>query len=48
MDINSEHKNMLLSKFEKIRGFSSDLFHCEDWNAFYYFCIGYDLPKEES
>ncbi len=53
-----EHKNydivdeklisVLLSKFEKIKGYASNLFDNEEWNEFHYFVIGYKLHTQES
>jgi hypothetical protein len=41
-------ESMLLVKFEKIKGYSSNLFDNEEWSEFYYFGIGYNLAKKEN
>ena len=40
-------KNILLSKYEKIKGYSSNLFDNEEWAEFDAFCQGYNLAKAE-
>jgi hypothetical protein len=40
-------ENLVLSKFEKIRGYSSDKFCGEEWSEFYYFQEGYKLALKE-
>jgi hypothetical protein len=42
-----QEKSILLSKYEKIKGYSSDLFDNEEWSEFDAFCIGYNLAKSE-
>lgn len=42
-----QEKSILLSKFEKIKGYSSSLFDNEEWSEFDYFCIGYNLAKQD-
>lgn len=42
-----QEKSILLSKYEKIKGYSSDLFDNEEWAEFDAFCIGYNLAKSE-
>ena len=41
-------KSVLLSKFEKIRGYSIDMFAGEEWREFDYFVEGYKLAIQES
>lgn len=43
-----EEKSILLSKFEKIRGYSSNLFAGEEWREFDYFVEGYKLALQEA
>ena len=42
------NKDTLLSKFEKIRGHSSNLFCNEEWREFDAFEQGYNLAEKES
>lgn len=42
-----QEKSILLSKYEKIKGYSSDLFDNEEWAEFDAFCDGYNLAKSE-
>lgn len=42
-----QEKNILLSKFEKIKGYSHHLFDSEEWSEFDAFCVGYKLAKAE-
>ena len=41
-------KSVLLSKFEKIRGYSSNMFAGEEWREFDYFVEGYKLAVQEA
>jgi hypothetical protein len=41
-------KSVLLSKFEKIRGYSSNMFAGEEWKEFDYFVEGYKLAIQEA
>lgn len=43
-----EEDSILLSKFEKIRGYSSDMFAGEEWREFDYFVEGYILATQEA
>jgi len=38
---------ILLGKYEKIKGYSSERFDDEDWAEFDAFCKGYDLAQSE-
>ena len=42
-----QQKLVLLSKYEKIKGYSSDLFNNEEWAEFDSFCFGYLLAYED-
>lgn len=42
-----QEESILLSKYEKIIGSSSNLFDWGDWSRFDAFCIGYNLAKVE-
>jgi hypothetical protein len=42
-----QEKSILLSKYEKIKGYSNDLFDNEEWREFDAFCVGYNLAKTE-
>ncbi len=42
-----QEKSILLSKYEKIKSYSSNLFDNEEWSEFDAFCIGYNLAKSE-
>lgn len=42
-----QEKSILLSKFEKIRGYSSSIFNFTDRVQFDAFCWGYNLAKKE-
>ena len=42
-----QEKSILLSKYENIKGFGSELFDNEEWSEFDAFCIGYNLRKKE-
>jgi len=44
----STEKSILLSKFEKIKGYSSQLFDVEEWREFDYFIEGYKLAIQEA
>lgn len=43
-----EEKSILLSKFERIKGYSSNLFDCEEWSEFDSFQLGYNLAIKET
>lgn len=43
----AQEKSILLSKYEKIKGYSSGLFDNEEWVEFDAFCIGYNLAISE-
>lgn len=43
----NKETSILLSKYEKIKGYSSDMFDVEEWYGFDMFCIGYNLAKQE-
>lgn len=43
-----QQKSILLTKFEKIKGYSSDLFDCEEWSEFDSFKLGYNLAIKET
>jgi hypothetical protein len=45
--MNENEKSILLSKYEKIKGYSSNLFDNEEWAEFDAFCKGYNLDKLE-
>ena len=42
-----QDKISLLNKYEKIKGYPSDLFDNEEWAEFNAFCAGYNLCKFE-
>ena len=43
----TEEEDVLLPKWEHIKGYSSDLFDNEEWAEFGSFCLGYKLAKTE-
>lgn len=45
---NKEEYYRLLSKFEKYKGYDSDLFDGEDWSKFDSFLSGYELKEKEN
>lgn len=45
--MNKKEKSILLNRYEKIKGYSSNLFDNEDWAEFDVFCKGYNLAKTE-
>lgn len=40
-------KQKLLSKYEEIIGYSSELFNCEEWSEFEAFCLGYECCQND-
>jgi hypothetical protein len=42
-----KEQSILLEKYEKIKGFSSNLFDNEEWAEFEAFCEGYKLAQNE-
>jgi len=42
-----EQKQNLLEKYEKIKGYSSEIFNNEEWEEFNSFCFGYFFAYEE-
>lgn len=42
-----QQKSILISKFEKIQGYSCNSFDNEDWASFDAFCGGYNLAQSE-
>jgi len=44
----STERSILLSKFEKLKGYSSELFQAENWIEFNFFVEGYKLAIQEA
>jgi hypothetical protein len=47
MDQNDQAKSIALAKYEKIKGYSSNLFDNEEWREFDAFLLGYNLKEIE-
>ena len=47
MNLSEADEEILLSKYEGIKQYSSDLFDNEEWSEFHAFCLGYSLAKSE-
>ena len=45
--MNEIEKSILLGKYEKIKGYSSNLFNYHEWLQFDAFCKGYSLCRLE-